>query len=162
MTCDQIQLAHRYHDDELSSADRASFESHLAACDDCRQLLADLASLSQTLRAASLPMPVPSLHERILDAWDAARALRERGVRRMAGWLTAAAAAVLLIGLIGWPGETRKPTGGEFSSAASAAEPWEVAALMPPDQRGDESGSPDLVQVAEWMATDLGAGAARH
>jgi anti-sigma factor RsiW len=157
MSGDQIQLAHRYHDGELSSADRAAFESHLASCGECRELLGELASLSQTLRTASLPAAGPSLQERIFDAWEAAQALRERGVRRMAGWLTAAAAAVLLLGLVGWPSESRGPSVVELTPTASAAETWEVAAVMPPDQRAEESGSPDLAQVAQWMATDLGA-----
>ena len=164
MACEQLQNAERYHDSELSPAERTAFESHVATCAECRELLAALGALSHSLRAVAMTTQEPeSMQDRIFDAWHAARAVQERGVRRMAGWLTAAAAAVLLIGLVGWPSESRDRNGAEIASTGTAApETWEVAAVMPLDQSPeDSSGSPDLVQVAQWMATDLSTGV-RH
>jgi hypothetical protein len=71
---------------------------------------------------------------------------------RIAGWLTAAAAALLIGALL------TAPTPAE--NVPMKAGLWEAMAVMPPAETPGEANS-DLVQVAQWMADDLSLGERR-
>lgn len=143
MSCHKAVHIHAYHDGELLPGERAVVEAHLGVCSECRDLLADLQGLSRMLRECPLEAPPAGLVGRLQLAPHAAR---DREVRRLAGWMTAAAAAVLAITLSGYPDKQVE--------AASRAGAWELAAVMPPIQPGDDAET-ETVEVARWMVADL-------
>lgn len=66
MNCEQIQNAlGRFHDGELSRAERAVMERHLQGCVRCTAELAVLSELSETARSLSEPESPADLWERI-------------------------------------------------------------------------------------------------
>ena|SRR5438105_2533093 len=157
MPCDRENLVNAYYDGALSAADRAAFEAHLQGCDECRQSLAAMARVSRMLNAAPLSQMPGDLSGRIVNAFPAARDKqnRERDVRRLAGWLTATAAAVLLVAIFRLPGASR-PSTDQVAENPPAARDWELAAVMPPPERtADDAGSAEFVQLAQWMSRDL-------
>lgn len=143
MSCDQNTNLHAYHDGELAAGGRAAFEAHLRECAVCAEQLDELRRLGQMLKNAPMEPISPIALARLERAYDA---VRDRGVRRVAGWLTAAAAAVL-VGVMLIPSE---PAPDVTASAA----PWQTIAVMPPADTSDEP-IPELVLAAQWMANDL-------
>ena len=97
-------LTAAYALDALDDDERATYETHLRACDDCR---AELASLGDTVgllaSATEGPMPPAGLRDRIVTAARAERpnvvALRPRRARYYAAATALAAAVGLAIGL---------------------------------------------------------------
>src|SRR5258706_682862 len=145
MNCDRTQHVQSYYDGEMNSADRSVFESHLSSCAVCSAELDDLRRLSTHLAGASIPSVSKTALARFHGAAEVAE---DRGVLRLAEWLTAAAAAVLLIGVMGL---FRQDT-----THASAPDTWEQAAIAYPTDHDPTVGSDDL-QLTEWMRTDLSA-----
>ena len=153
MTCPNAPLVHAFHDGQLPAAARADMDAHLAACGECAELLNDLRAVSRLVGSAPLPHVDAVAFDRFYDVWDAAR---QRAVLRISSWLTAAAAAVLLGSLVLFPAGER-PSQGELAVANAALEPsWEPVALMAPVVEESGTGDAELVQVAQWMADDLG------
>src|SRR5438270_5999226 len=98
MSCDQIHRVEAFYDGELNAADREAFEAHLNDCTPCNDELSYLRRISSEISAAS----IPAVSEDALARFHGAvRVAEERGVLRLAEWLTVAAAAVLVIGLTG-------------------------------------------------------------
>lgn len=91
--CENIPRIGAYHDGELSDAGRDELERHILICDDCRRELRRLEALSQWLASAPRPEVPVEVLERLRVS---IRPGRERTLLRMAGSLTAAAAAVLI------------------------------------------------------------------
>ena len=165
MECHETPQIEAYHDGESTPIERVRFETHLRECEECRRTLEQLQRLS--LFVADSPMAVmpPEAMGRLTGAWDLVRArsmgermaqeraANERGVLRIAGWLTAAAAALLMGGLVMLAPSTQ-PTVVVEGGPGTA---WDTAPVMPPD--AVQEGTPELVQVAQWIADDL-AGAA--
>jgi hypothetical protein len=95
---------------------------------------------------------------RMYGSWHKAAAIRaaqqrERSVRRLAEWLTAAAAAVLAVAVLHsrtHPSDVVGPLNGR--NGAVADEPIPLVAMLPP---ADDASS-ELV-LAQWMANDLSA-----
>jgi anti-sigma factor RsiW len=144
--CEKSSQIHAYHDDALSAEERSAVESHLAACAECRQLLAELQKLSSMLATVEFaPMP-PRVMSRMYGSWHANRARQDRGVRRLAGWMTAAAAAILVFVPVH---SMMQP---KLDQSVAAAD--EAVAFVPPTSPREDANS-DLVQVAQWMANDL-------
>lgn len=145
MTCNQTSQLDRYHDGELAPVEREAIEGHLRACDQCRQRLAELKSLSSLIRTARLAeMPA-----RLAIRFDRCRqTARDEGILRLAGWMTAAAAAVLIGALLI----------GHADQGATASQPaiWQTVAVTPSADLPDSENS-DLA-VAEWMVDELSAG----
>jgi hypothetical protein len=79
------------------------------------------------------------------------RQTRERGVLRVAGWLTAAAAALLMGGLVMLPRSQSDRT--PLVDGAPVPVSWETAPVMPPSD--EHEGLPETIQVAQWIADDL-------
>jgi anti-sigma factor RsiW len=145
MTCDKAAQIHAYHDGELLPAQRAAIEAHLRTCVDCAALLADLRRVSALVANAPMERISPIALARLERSFYAAR---DRGVLRVASWLTAAAAAVLLFTMLMIPSEQ---PGGDATVSAAA---WQTIAVMPPADEADEP-VPELVLAAQWMANDL-------
>jgi len=117
MNCqDMEKFIHVYLDREFAEADRADFEAHLAECEHCRRLARFEQAFKQQLKT-SLAYPSLRLDERealrkkILGAID--EAPPEPASRPMTRWalrlVPAAAAALLLVALIGRGPSTRHP-----------------------------------------------------
>jgi anti-sigma factor RsiW len=155
--CPEASKVDLYYDGELFAADQSGFEAHLSQCAECRRALDELNKMTLVLRSTALPTAPEALAERALAAWNNARNSEEAGLRRMAGWMTAAAAVVLMaamlrVSLVSQVGSDRTMN----EASASAIRDWEFAAVLPPDRPADDSaGSADLIQVAQWMAHDL-------
>jgi len=145
MDCNRATQANAYYDGELPPAERLDFEMHLEACEDCRRLLSDLREVSALVTTSVSRIEMPSgLIERLqVDR----RASEERVILRLAGWLTAAAAGILIASLLSWP------TNG--TDVTAQPEMWESVAVRPSFAMNDNPDS-DLL-VAQWMADDLGS-----
>lgn len=144
MSCDRTNDVHAYFDDLLSPARREELESHLALCADCRRMLAELVQLRAMLQEAELPGLADTTLERYRSAFYAAR---DRDVRRVASWMTAAAAVLLIATMAMWPD-------GNSGTPMTASVPWESVAVMPPTETREEA-SPAQVEMAQWMAEGL-------
>lgn len=115
--CEFLQMIDAYHDGELSVEQRGRFERHLAACGICEAELRSLRAISRRLAAGE----VPSLSQAALDRLHEAASIgEERSVIRIAEWLTTAAAAVLLLGLVGLfkPSPTDRPAQNDWTPYA--------------------------------------------
>src|SRR2546423_10948053 len=137
MSCDNIRQVHAYHDGELPLIERARVEAHLRGCGDCAALLAELRRMSQLVAAARVAdMPQDAMH-RLEQSFWAARA-RDRGVLRLAEWMTGVAAAVL-IGAAGlWERGTRAgapPPCGPPTGPSGAPAGTRPGAPLPPGCR---------------------------
>ncbi|MGB9626314.1 MAG: anti-sigma factor family protein [Phycisphaerae bacterium] len=143
MSCGKIADVHRYHDGELSPAGREAFEAHLRGCHECGDVLADLRRLSVMIAGSDLaPLPADLLSR----VQELPRRTGERAILRIAGWLTAAAAAVLIGALLG------RPADGTEANVRPAV--WQTLAVMSPAEVQPGAGS-DPVLVAQWMADEL-------
>lgn len=150
MNCDKAAQIHAYLDDEMDAAQRGELESHLLQCAECQGLLTDIRGLSALIVRASRPVSMRvGAMATYYGAW---RSARDRAVMRITGWLTAAAAVLMMGALL---------LGPVRSSPSVAAKPkpgiWEVMVVTPPVETHGEANS-DLVQVAQWMADDLSSG----
>jgi anti-sigma factor RsiW len=146
MACDRIAQVHAYHDDALSDARRAEVEAHLHSCDVCATLLTDLRRLSRMVDEAQL-VEMPS--DAMLRLQRGVRtAASTRAVYRITGWMTAAAAAVLVVvSVTGRVGNT-----GNGPTVASGASDWETIAISPRVESRAESGS-EVAQAVQLMVT---------
>jgi anti-sigma factor RsiW len=143
MACTQTTHVHAYHDGELSPAESAALAVHLRDCAECTQTLADLQRLSALMSGAwRAPIP-PETLRRLQSGW---RTKQERGLLRVAGGLTAAAAAVLIGTLLVWPAHR-----GEGGTRPAV---WQSVAVMPPVAGHDETNF-DSLAMAQWMADEL-------
>ena len=144
MTCELTQRVGAWLDGEIPAAERASFETHVAGCPACAREAAQLRALSGLIAggaARELPAGVLARLQR-----REAAVVRDLGVARVAEWLTAAAATVLLA-CGGW-----LALGGSHGASAQAASiaPWEQAAVT---LRADAGNEPQ--QIARWIVEDL-------
>lgn len=149
MSCEKIGQVQAYHDGELDAGGRVALEAHLAVCAECRALLSELQGLSSFLAQAPLAEMPQRAVSRFEGSWYEAR---DRGMVRVASWLTAAAAMLLVGALLARP---QAPV-----ATPVKAGPWETYAIAPPAEVHGESSS-ELVQVAQWMADDLSVGERR-
>src|SRR5438477_12749697 len=96
--CNQTEKVHAFHDGEMPRGERNAFELHLMNCGVCAAELESLRTLSTRLASAQ----IPELSKAGLSRFhQSTKVAEERGVFRLAEWLTAAAAAVLVIGVAG-------------------------------------------------------------
>jgi anti-sigma factor RsiW len=147
MSCQRDGQVQAYHDGELPADQREPVEQHLRECVECSELLAELRHLSALVQNAPRPSMSAEAMRRLEQAWWRQR---DHGVLRLAEWLTAAAAAVIILNLAIFSNSANKNEGYERDSAMA----WQAEALTPPAQTRDDSAS-DVVAVAEWMANDL-------
>lgn len=145
MGCERAPEIHCYHDGELSSAERDQTQAHLRDCAECRLLHSELTGLSALLSRVARAAAPESL---MLELRRTREATQERMVIRMAGWLTAAAAAIILGALVTWPTAAREP-------ADTPSQYQIMAALVPSDVITE--GSSDRMLLAQWMADEFSA-----
>jgi anti-sigma factor RsiW len=155
MACDRSAQVHAFHDGELDAAAARAVEAHLAECPPCASLLDELRRLTRMIGGAPFSAMPERAVSRFYGSWDAAR---DRGALRTVSWLTAAAAAVLAVGIGMWPRHRE-------AAPVARSNAWEIAALTPPapahaGAAAGEDGS-DLVSVAQWIANDLSGGGER-
>ena len=103
MRCDLGEfLLHSYFDGELSVGPAAEFERHALHCADCTEELVDLDFLRARLQLAELPEPAPaSLRRKVRTDLGFAAPSTHASQPLLWHWL-AAAAALLLIVIVGW------------------------------------------------------------
>ena len=119
----------------------------MATCAECAALLAELRGLSRVLVAAPrAELPAGGV-ERIVQS---RQRVRDRGVLRIATWLTAAAASIVLATLLIQPAQ--QPPVREATASAAL---WQTRAVMPPDEM--DNSSTELLVLAQWMTDELGA-----
>ncbi|MFI5337565.1 MAG: hypothetical protein ACHQ5A_12320 [Opitutales bacterium] len=87
---------------------------------------------------------------RLLAAWTGSR---DREVRRLAVWMSAAAAVVLAGSFLIRPAAPNKPAAGPVALES-------VAEVLPIEPRGDAG--IETVQLAQWIADDLTRGPLRE
>jgi anti-sigma factor RsiW len=142
--CDRERDIHAYHDGQLSPAIKLEVQAHLAGCADCRQLLAELRGLTVMVRDLPLPELSPRAGMAAREAW---RRTRDQGVRRLAEWLSMAAALLLLAMLVG------SGTGKPAHPGAAVPADWELAAVTARPPVDDAAAS--SFALAKWFADDL-------
>jgi anti-sigma factor RsiW len=113
-----------YIDGELTPADRAALETHLAGCGDCANALAELRAV--TARAAALPPRPPHADlwpgiESRIDVPPAIVAFRPRAVRRLSFTVPQFVAASLALALVSGGGVWILNHGGRATSAPPVA-----------------------------------------
>ena len=146
MPCEQAAQIQAYYDGRLTAQDRGEVEDHLRSCDECAKLLADLRGLSRLIAAA----PRAQLSdEAMLRLRHSLKAATDRSVLRISGWLTGAAAVILVGALF-----TRPAGRTEMTPVASAS--WQMQAITPPVELADSSGGGSDVVPAQWMTDELG------
>lgn len=162
MQCNLEQL-HRYHDGELDATASREVEAHLSECRLCQEAMGELRGLSSIVAMTLMPaVDAARLDAIAQSAWASST---ERGVRRLAGWITAAAAAVMLFAMVDFPARPAGEGGSVVQSTSMtavsfASADWEQAAVTPVGvaSLNGEEGNRDLMQFAQWMVTDLGVG----
>jgi Putative zinc-finger len=112
-----------YVDDALTAADRGEVERHLAACDSCRDLVADLREIARaatTLEPLDPPARVWPRIEQMIRQERAGEAPRDRAYWK---WLAAAAVLALatLVGLRLGPLSRQRAAGESRQGAAETA-----------------------------------------
>lgn len=142
MICDRSVQTQRYHDRELSAPEAAEAEAHLAECPACRELLDDLRRLSRTLTQARTSNMPAGLIARLVKRHPQ---FEERAVLRLAGWMTAMAACIMIATLLSWPADR---------ADASAPAVWQSVAVTPLAEMNDGPGG-EMVVLAQWMADEL-------
>jgi anti-sigma factor RsiW len=160
MSCDQSINIARYHDGELSPTEISAVEAHLLTCSACRVELQSLRTLSQTIHQAKLQSAPASAIQNwtsLARARKVARANQDLGVRRLAEWLTAAAALLLiassLFEFLGSPVRTMtaQKTHVELSEPAVVALDSSAVGM---DSIAEQNHP--YILAARLMATDLG------
>ena len=126
MSCELTHsVLHGYMDGELDAARAADFERHLVSCAECVASLEAQETLRSSIHRAGLYERAPTTLRRKLDAELGAagvvRPARISGAMRAASWRwLAIAAAILLVGALGWsliPGLRQGSTDTAYASA---------------------------------------------
>lgn len=99
MNCKWNEKLSAFHDGELPADARAQVASHVAACPECAAEIERLRRIASFLKAAPIPAMSAGALPRLQKRLGAERIVLANGRRtaRLAGWLTTAAAAVILI-----------------------------------------------------------------
>lgn len=138
--CQHASKVMAYYDGEIVGQARTDIERHLDECAACRADLERLAALSSILGEA----PAPQMPQAALDRLhQSVQRLPSRGVLRLAEFLSAAAAAILVFCAVGLMYK-----GGPSANAAGLPANWEPAAVA---TAVDESVDPQD-EPAPWSA----------
>jgi len=100
MSCDWKEKLSAFHDGELPSEMRREAEAHAENCVECALELKRFKRISRFLKAVKVPAMTTDAFARLRDRLGAERErlriINGRRTVQLAGWLTAAAAAVML------------------------------------------------------------------
>jgi hypothetical protein len=124
MTCDRCQsLVDDYVDGTLAPDDRTAVDAHLAACDACRALAADLAAIQRSARSLEPRVPPAHVWTKLAASLDGERS--RRGFATAAAWrpLAIAATLILLVGAASWLMMRQTAPSSQAGRAPSAAAP---------------------------------------
>src|SRR3954471_10905665 len=121
MGCDKTTQVQAYYDRELPPAETASMRTHIQACAECRDLLTELKQLSELVASAALAEMPAQTFARLQGNWR--EVVGDRAVMRIASWLTAAAAAILVGALL---------LGRQATTELAHVSTWQTAAVMAP------------------------------
>lgn len=134
MSCQDYEIAlGDYVDGTLDERSRVEFEAHLASCDRCRAVVADLGVIRQATLALEPELPAPHVWTKLSAAFEAEHGSTRRGWG-FSAWQTIAAsvAMVALVASLTWIGQglapIKAPSGQQASSATSQVEPISVRA----------------------------------
>jgi hypothetical protein len=134
MSCQDYEIAlGDYVDGTLEESSRIEFESHLASCDRCRAVVADLQVIRQATLALEPEVPAPHVWTKLSAAFEAEHGSTFRGWA-FSAWQTVAAsvAMVTLVASLTWIGSglapMKRPAGQLASAPANQAEPISVKA----------------------------------
>ncbi|MCZ6792486.1 MAG: zf-HC2 domain-containing protein [Planctomycetota bacterium] len=147
--CERTKEFDAYHDGELSPERARALEEHLGQCPVCEQELRELQELTRSLRGVEL-VSLPTDALRRLEDRAVSRYTSEAATTRMAVWLTAVAAAVVISGLaMLWRSSGRDDgySPPEFTlDRFAASESLYDVAEAPPDPE---------VELAFWVVGEL-------
>lgn len=146
MACQWEHLLSAYLDGELSSERRQEVERHMRQCAQCEQALQEMGEVSRRVAGAAMARSSEMAKARLRQGLR--RRHQEQAVRRLTGWLTAAAVAVVLGVMVISPSE---PTASPSYVRVSDSPVVNVAMM----RSGEDV--PDVVLAAHWMASDLSA-----
>jgi hypothetical protein len=133
MNCQDYEIAlGDYVDGTLDERSRIEFEAHLASCDRCRAVVADLGVIRQATLALEPELPAPHVWTKLSAAFEAEHGstLRRWGFT----WQTLAAsvAMVTLVASLTWIGRglapIKAPSGQQTAATANRVEPISVKA----------------------------------
>jgi anti-sigma factor RsiW len=145
-----------YHDGELDAARRQAVAAHLAGCQPCSLMLAELVAMSSLFASAPLPrlsqMSMHRLHNKIEEAM-------ERGLLRIAWTISGIAASILVGGsiLLSTMNSMKRPMPVDQPSAvASAVEtpPWIGASVSADTDTADTLAQNSATPVAQWYLSN--------
>lgn len=143
-TCPHNLEVSQFHDGELSPERRGEVERHLGECAACAAELAALRGMSRALASAARAEMSGAFLVRMRKAMSAAREREMRSVLRLAEALTAMAAMILVVAVVGL-------------KRAGAIEPrpaaWEQAATTL--QVDSTQQRQDPTQLAYWSGGDV-------
>ena len=148
MPCEWAAQIQAYYDARLTAQGRGEVEEHLRACDECAKLLADLRGLSRLIAAA----PRAQLSDdALLRLRHGLKVASDRSVLRITGWLSAAAAMILVGALVTHPASR---TDNTAVATVPPSASWQIQAVTPPMELADSSTGGDIVP-AQWMTEEL-------
>ncbi len=153
--CEKTSRIMAYHDGELPVEERQALESHVAECPVCGAELAGLRAVSERLRTADRP---GVSCESTMRLWQQVRSVDERANWRLVWRLTAAAAVIVVVSLLGMNVSATQANGTTAS--------WELAATWAGTElAGVEQGHSELAatgvmeyRTAHWIASGLSQG----
>jgi len=142
MTCDELRtIASDLALDEVTGEARADALAHIATCDPCRAVVAELALVADSvLLVAPAHEPPPGFESRVLRRIGAPRSLRGRARRVLPAVAAALVAATL--GVVGGAqladrggeGARRAPIAASFTTVSSARPAGAVVLTDAPDR----------------------------
>lgn len=159
MNCQWTEQLQAYHDGELPADTAALLRSHLAACPACQAELDALRQVSELISSRPMSIPPVGYADRMAQLVMAANSGWDASVGRLTGWLTAAAAVLLLAVQFMAPlavddSSVSTATNASMTDSNVQLAAWEVAATSPPRPQR-EGGNGELARAAEWIASDL-------
>jgi hypothetical protein len=148
-------------DGELSPAERASVEAHVASCAACRELLEDIRRLALATPEAGIPEVPDGLAARIAARRDAAHTVRPRGRFVVPFAVAATLASVALVSTIHFrqarlasdlPPPGAPPSALPSPTSGPAAAPARAAPEAPPTKAAPETPPVELRRPAFGVA----------
>lgn len=145
--CQRRIEAQRYHDGELSPAERADFERHAAECPSCARELDELRRLAADMRTTFGAVGVP--RDTVARWCTSAREQAEAAalIRLAVSGMSAAAAILLLCSAMLWQAWFQPAPATRTDLALE-----NLAVIAPNEDIGETS---DEARLAQWIVADL-------
>jgi anti-sigma factor RsiW len=150
-TCENIPQIHAYHDGQLSEHASQQLQAHLQYCPLCAAELESLRQVSDLFSSSTLPEMTPlmlaQVHQRVDQRMNARI---EHGVMRLAQWLSAAAAAILVVSSL--------QLAFMHNSASADASPhlaWHMTTAMLSQETPLGESVTEEQSVTAWIVADL-------